>query len=156
MIGLTPKGAEFYLKRNPVLVNYMDKRGHVNTALHETESTFIRKNIIPKFPLEEMFVSKIEEKLKKQKLNAREIDAEFVTVVVDWLQQEEKKDVKNPWYSTMNGVRSDESVVTPWRVATMGRLSEMGIVNWEIERKTGSSEFSLSRPTEEAPKIIKH
>ena len=156
MVGLTPKGAGFYLKRNPVLVNYMDKRGHVDTALLETESTFIRKNIIPKFPLEEMFVSKIEEKLKKQKLNAREIDTEFVTIVVDWLQQEEKKDVKNPWYSTMNGVRSDESVVTPWRVATMGRLSEMGIVNWEIERKTGSSEFSLSRPTEEAPKIIKH
>ena len=134
----------------------MDKRGHVDTALLKTESTFIRKNIIPKFPLEEMFVSKIEEKLKKQKLNAREIDAEFVTVVISWLRQEENKDLKNPWYSTMNGVRSDESVVTPWRVATMGRLSEMGIVNWVIVRETNLSEFSLSKPVEKAPEITTH
>jgi len=35
----------------------------------------------------------------------------------------------------------------------MGRLTEMGIVNWEIERKTGSSQFSLHTPTEEPPKI---
>ena len=66
---------------------------------------------------------------------------------------EEKKDVKNTWYSTMNMVRSDDSLVTPWRVATMGRLSEMGIVDWVIVRETGVSEFSLSKPVEKTPKI---
>jgi len=152
-VGLTPKGAEFYRKRNPVLVNYMDRRGHVDVALFPSESTFIRKNIIPKFSLEEMFVSKIEKVLKGKTLDAREIDSAFVTVVIDWLQKEEEKDVKNPWYSTIKGIRSDESLITPWRVATMGRLSEMGIVNWIIERKTGSSQFSLHTPTEEPPKI---
>jgi hypothetical protein len=152
-IGLTPKGAQFYRKRNPVLVNYMDKRGQVDKALDVTESTFIRENIIPKFSLEQMFVSKIEEKLNEKTLNAKEIDKEFVTVSTDWLQREEKKDVKNTWYSTMNMVRSDDSLVTPWRVATMGRLSEMGIVDWVIVRETGVSEFSLSKPAEKAPKI---
>ena len=152
-VGLTPKGAEFYQKRNSVLVNYMDRRGHVDVALFPSESTFIRKNIIPKFSLEEMFVSKIEKELKGKTLGAKEIDSAFVTVVIDWLQKEEEKDVKNPWYSTIKGIRSDESLITPWRVATMGRLSEMGIVNWIIERKTGSSQFSLHTPTEEPPKI---
>ena len=97
-----------------------------------------------------------EKELKGKTLGAKEIDSAFVTVVIDWLQKEEEKDVKSPWYSTINGIRSDESIITPWRVATMGRLSEMSIVNWEIERKTGSSQFSLHIPTEEPPKIIKH
>jgi len=152
-VGLTPKGAEFYRKRNPVLVNYMDRRGHVDVALFPSESTFIKNDIIPKFSLEEMFVSKIEKELKGKTLGAKEIDSAFVTVVFDWLQKEGKKDVKSPWFSTINGIRSDESLITPWRVATMGRLSEMGIVNWIIERKTGSSQFSLHIPTEEPPKI---
>ena len=152
-VGLTPKGAEFYRKRNPVLVNYMDRRGHVDVALFPSESTFIKNDIIPKFSLEEMFVSKIEKELKGKTLGAKEIDSAFVTVVIDWLQKEEEKDVKSPWYSTINGIRSDESLIIPWRVATMGRLSEMGIVNWEIERKTGGSQFSLHIPTEEPPKI---
>ena len=153
MVGITPKGAEFYRKRNPVLVNYMDRRGHVDVALFPSESTFIKNDIIPKFSLEEMFVSKIEREIKGKTLGAKEIDSAFVTVVIDWLQKEEKKDVKSHWYSTINGIRSDESLITPWRVATMGRLSEMGIVNWIIERKTGSSQFSLHIPTEEPPKI---
>ena len=101
-------------------------------------------------------MTKNKKEVKRKTLGAREIDSAFVTVVIDWLQKEEKKDVKSHWYSTINGIRSDESLITPWRVATMGRLTEMGIVNWEIESKTGSSKFTLKKHREEAPKIIKH
>ena len=56
-VGLTLEGAEFYRKRNPVLKSFVDKRGDQQTALGPEESDFIRKKIISRFSLEEIFVS---------------------------------------------------------------------------------------------------
>ena len=160
-VGLTPLGVKFYRKRNPVLVSYERERGNQKTALSKEESGFLREEIIPKFSLEKMFVSKVEQELKKNKLKAREIDDKLGIVTKEWLQNIENNAQKknkteaelNPWWLSFRKIRSDETIITPWRVATMGRLSEMGVVDWVIVRETGVSEFSLSKPAEKAPEI---
>ena len=48
--------------------------------------------------------------------------------------------------------RTDSSAVTPWRVATMGRLVEMGYVKWDIEKRTSKSLFQLQTTTKEKVK----
>jgi len=177
-VGLTPEGAEFYRKRNPVLKSFVDKRGNQQTALGPEESDFIRKKIISRFSLEETFVSTIEQELVGKEMTGAELDKPALsTATTNWLQIDEgtakprpeqkelhkkiedlisieKRDKEqHPWYSNIRTVRDDETIVTPWRVATMGRLTEMGIVNWEIESKTGSSKFTLKKHREEPPKI---
>ena len=48
--------------------------------------------------------------------------------------------------------RMDSTAATPWRVATMGRLVEMGYVKWDVEKRTGKSLFQLQTTYKEKVK----
>ena len=48
--------------------------------------------------------------------------------------------------------RMDSTAATPWRVATIGRLVEMGMIKWDIEKRTSKSMFQLQTTYKEKVK----
>ena len=95
----------------------LDKESY-ESAFSDKEIDFIFHKIYSRFPLENKIVKKIIERLKIDTLTSSEIDRLF---------KDEKKDF-----------------LTEERIATMGRLSELQIVNWEIDNK-GKSIYSLNK-----------
>ena len=88
-----------------------------DSSFSDQEIRFIFHNIYPKFVLENKIIHKIINTLKQKDLKSDEIDVFF--------EEENRKDV------------------TVERVATMGRLSELQIVNWKINTDR-SSIYSLN------------
>jgi hypothetical protein len=95
----------------------LDKESY-ESAFSDKEIDFIFHKIYSRFPLENKIVKKIIESLKIDTLTSSEIDGLF---------KDEKK-----------------VFLTEQRIATMGRLSELQIVNWEIDNK-GKSIYSLNK-----------
>ena len=151
-VGLSEKGTKFFLERNPVLINYnaiATQRYHPTSALSLSEADFIKKEIIPRFPLEMMIIEKIEAELVGKKMYAGGkggIEYNIQNEFGKWKTEYDSKG-EHPYHRVLENVNyvdpEDTSGVASWRVATMGRLSEMGIVNWEIETGTGLSVYSL-------------
>jgi hypothetical protein len=88
------------------------------SAFSDREVHFIFHQIYNRFRLENKIIRKIIEWLKKESLTSSQIDQVF--------KNERRKSF------------------TVERIATMGRLSELQIVNWEIDSK-GKSKYSLNQ-----------
>jgi hypothetical protein len=141
-IGLTRLGADLVGLGNPILENY--QREHWKNALADGEIEFLFNEIIPKFPLEHKLVNKtvnmlnvVQEKSSDNYLIPKNLNTEFDTIIREWLQ----KNNDNSYFNTITKIRSDAAMITPWRVATMGRLGEMKIADWKLEKGTGKSRF---------------
>ena len=148
-VSLTKIGKEFFLIDNPV-VGGEYKVG----SLTKEESDFIMKKLIPQRELEKRFVDAAITVVKRfHKGTALDKppneDYEKITHVIDdririvaiKYLKENPKDLEK---YNLNHLESDsESIrhkISQWRLATMGRLSEMGIVRWTINEK-GFSEY---------------
>jgi len=141
-VSLTEKGQKFSLMHNPIISgNYKEN------ALTNEESEFILNELIPDLELEKLFVDtalKVVKNPSKEMKITDNLDEEF-------LKTFKKFKAKNPKIVEqyeINNLKTLEDEVTKkrivgWRVATMGRISEMRIVNWEIS-KSGESEYSLN------------
>ena len=154
-VGLTKLGVQFYTQRSNFLIYY--KRPFDKTSLADGEVAFIMDKIIPRFPLEQRFIENIIERLKKIRgdtekkyLDAMEADAEFESEFLEWIN--EKKNKTSKWMDNFKNARMDSTAATPWRVATMGRLVEMGYVKWDVEKRTGKSLFQLQTTYKERVK----
>ena len=141
-VGLTRLGADLVGLGNPILENY--QREHWKNALADGEIDLILNEIIPRFPLEHSLVNKavamldgVKEKSPDNYLTTKEIDMQFETSIIEWLRKNEG----NSYFKFITEIRSDPAKLTPWRVATMGRLGEMRIVDWKLEKGTGKSRF---------------
>jgi len=88
------------------------------TPFSDRETQFIFHKIYNRFRLEKKIVEKIIEWLKKETLTSQQIDQLFRDVRPEFITEE--------------------------RIATMGRLSELQIVDWEIDSE-GKSKYSLNR-----------
>ena len=88
------------------------------TAFSDKEVYFIFHKIYSRFKLEAKIVNHIIELLKKKSLTSSQIDELFRRDLTEFIPEQ--------------------------RIATMGRLSELQIVNWEIDRE-GKSQYSLNR-----------
>ena len=160
-VGLSEKGAKFLQEENPVLVNYnaiATQRYHPTNALSMSEANFIKKEIIPRFPLEDMIIKKIESELTRDGISAKGkggIEYHIQNEFKKW-KMEYDSEGDHPYHRVLEKTNyvdpNDTSDVAPWRVATMGRLSEMGMVNWEIESGTGISRYSLKTRKETGEK----
>ena len=139
---LTEKGREFFLMHNPVISgNYKEH------AITKEESEFIRNELLPSLELENMFVETALKTVKKPSKKAK------ITAVLDeeFLKTYKKFKANNPKKIRefeLNNLKTLEDEFTKkrivgWRVATMGRISEIRLVNWEIN-KSGESEYSLN------------
>ena len=93
------------------------------------------KNIMKKFTLEKQIIDNIITSIKKDgKVKAKVLDDVVESSVIEWREdnQEDAKDQK-----------IDEKNKEIYRIAIMGRLAEIGIVNWEIEE--GISWYSINK-----------
>ena len=154
-VGMTKLGAQFYTQRSNFLIYY--NRPFDNPSLADGEVAFIMDKIIPRFPLEQRFIKNIIERLKKIRgnpekkyLDAMEADAEFEKGFLEWIK--DKKNKTGKWIDNFKNARMDSTAVTPWRVATMGRLVEMKYVKWDIEKRTSKSLFQLQTTYKEKVK----
>ncbi len=151
-VSLTKLGKEFFLIDNPVMEGEYEKG-----PLTKQESNFILKKLIPQRELEQEFVKTALSVVKRfQKGTAQpkvfKNDFEKVTYA---LNDEIRKTVikylkENPKAQEMYNLNhldpkmeASERKITQWRLATMGRLAELKVVNWRINEK-GDSEYSLN------------
>lgn len=123
-VSLTDLGRDFALLENPVLDN-----DQANKIFNEDEILFIKQKLIPRFKLEQIIIDKILHKLESTPLRTEGIDEIFQSEINNYFDNE------------------DESAklldsANAYRVATMGRLTELGLVDWAIVDK-GKSVYSL-------------
>ena len=112
--------------------------GLIETKIFSKEETkFIRNTIIPKFTLEKQIIDDIVTKIKKDKdgkVKAEVLDDVIEDSVIEW--RKNNQDIADEQ-------KIDEKNKDVYRIATMGRLAEIGIVNWEIEE--GISWYSINK-----------
>ncbi len=141
-VTMTEKGKRFYLIYNPIINgNYKEN------AITKEESEFILNDLIPDLELEKQFIDTALDTIKKHKGDSK------ITDILDeeFFKTFKKFKAKNPKIIAkydLNNIQSLADDVTKkkivgWRVATMGRLSELRIVHWEIN-SSGESEYSLN------------
>ena len=151
-VSLTELGKEFFLMDNPVIEGEY-KKG----PLTKLESNFILKKLIPQRELEEKFIETAVSIVKRFQKGATQPktlkkDYEKITHTLDTkIKDVIKEYLKNnsnvrELYSLNHLESNSETVqrkITQWRLATMGRLAELKVVDWRINDK-GDSEYSLN------------
>jgi hypothetical protein len=124
LIGVLQKNETSYVslselgKEFALLKNPILDKDLFEAAFSDKEVSFIFHKIYSRFKLEAKIVNNIIEWLKKKSLTSSQIDELFRSELTEFVPEQ--------------------------RIATMGRLSELQIVNWEIDRE-GKSQYSLNR-----------
>ena len=155
-ISMTDLGKEFYLLDNPVL------NGDYTHAFSDDEVECIKNKIIPQRELEHRLVNVALERIGNfdderdeigstpnielsyaDKLNI-EFEKEFRDFVKSYNDNSIHKEKLEKEYIKKGVESNEETPITACRVATMGRLSELGLVNWIIE-KDASSRYSIKK-----------
>jgi len=111
-----PSPGNFFFKTN-------DEGSVESKAFYDEEKNFIMEKIIAKFPLENKIVNDIVSAMSaEQELDHRKID-NIISKLTD----------------------VDKDKIKIYRMATMGRLAEIGTVNWEIRKgNSGNAESFYS------------
>lgn len=124
-VSLTDLGRDFALLENPILDN-----DESNRVFYDEEINFIKQKLIPRFKLEKIIIDKILTKLKEKPLKSEDVEAIFVNEI-------------SMYFDESQNVKLLDSVSSS-RVATMGRLSELDLVDWTID-KNGKSVYSMPK-----------
>ncbi len=141
-VSMTEKGRKFSLMHNPVISgNYKEN------AITKEESEFILNELIPDLELEKTLIDTALTTIKNHKGKEKitdVLDEEFLKTFKKFKDKNSKKatDYNLNNLSTLADDITKKRIVG-WRVATMGRISELRIVNWEIN-SSGESEYTLS------------
>lgn len=141
-VTLTEKGRKFSLMPNPAIRG--DFRDY---AITKEESEFILSDLLPSLDLEKEFIDTAVRTIKKPNKKSRitdVLDEEFLKTIKKYKAKNPKKtkDFDLNILSTLSDDATKRRIVG-WRVATMGRMSELRMVNWEINEK-GESQYSLN------------
>ena len=103
------------------------------------EIDFIEKKIIPRFKLEKIIVEDVLASMKnKKEVDAEHLDKVIKNTIKKWIGKNKTKAIDEKimtWNLLEEDVVFDEKKVASYRIATMGRLAEIGKVNWEIRPK---------------------
>ena len=148
-ITLSEHGFEFSNYDNPIIdgIEIIDNDSGVikfnenadgvveKKIFSEEETKFIMNKIIPKFTLEKEIIDDIVDKIK----NDGEVDTKVLDKVI-------KNSVKE-WKKKNNKIADEEKIDIKnkenYRIATMGRLAEIGVVDWKIVG--GKSVYSINK-----------
>jgi hypothetical protein len=144
-VSLSDLGLKFAKLDNPIL----DNPAHWNDNIEylEYSDTFsnqevrlIYEGIISKFKVEYKIIKELIEELKQKAMTSDDIQEIFTKY---------KKSILEYYPINMKNLTKEEFIdkeknrIIQARVATMGRLSELKIVNWEIKER-GISHYSLN------------
>jgi len=123
-VSLTKLGKEFALEKNPIIENK-----EISKIFSDEEVKLIYKKIISQFNVEKQIVEDIISELKQRTMTSNDIQKifegykklifEYYPIDTEKLKKDEVEKKK-------------EEKITQTRVATMGRLSELKIVEWKI------------------------
>ena len=144
-VSLTDLGKKFFLLDSPIMKGEYEKG-----PLSKQEADFILKHLIPKRKLEQKFIDAAISVIKQFQKTAQTkgvkithtLDGEIKQAAIDYVKKNPKSQEKYN-INLESGNESIERKITQWRLATMGRLAELKVVNWSINEK-GDSEYSLS------------
>ena len=151
-ISLTDLGKEFFLMDNPIV-----EGDYAKGSLTKQEADFILKKIIPQRELEQMFVEGVVSVVKKFQKGStiprtlkkdyekitHALDAEIKEIAIKYIKKNPKSQERYNLNHLEAKNETSERKVSQWRLATMGRLAELKIVDWQINEK-GDSEYSLN------------
>ena len=146
---MTETGRNFCRLKNPVLDEDLSK------AFSPEESEFIMKKIIPQRELENIFVESALVRIResKERLDADSLDIMFLEECKRFagkntpFSEQFKKIVLD--HSDPRRDPKKQTRLMAIRVATMGRLAEIGEVKWTIGEK-GKSYFTAAVPQTES------
>ena len=136
-VTLTDAGRRFSMLYNPVVSGEYSG----GKALGDEEATFILDKLLPRLPLEHAFAGaavRASERAGPEGATTPELDKIF-------LKEARAFAKKNPNTGGRLGLdrldkEATDARIVGWRVATMGRLAELGAVEWSV-KKDGSSVF---------------
>ncbi len=135
-ITLSKNGMKFLKLPNPIIDNQ-----DLSHSINNDEKEFILENVIPKFDLEKRIIDAILNSVnKKVDLDVKEIDDLIDTVKTTWCANKSNTSAIDSYKI----LRVDLDYWKNVRISIMGRLSEIGAVNWIIE--SGASKYQSHKP----------
>tara|TARA_Y100001936_G_C16077699_1_gene675222 strand:+ start:338 stop:1894 length:1557 start_codon:yes stop_codon:yes gene_type:complete len=155
-VTLTENGKEFCLHENPII------NGEYTSALSSKESHFLVTKVLPERGLEYRLMQTAiitvdaHSKNKTAASITDELDIAFLNTIKKYLKSENedeyiRADVNDLVIGKTEAIKMEnvqlkaedkkekQTPVQAYRVATMGRLSELGVLIWTIEKDTSSS-----------------
>ena len=98
------------------------------------ERKFIMNEIIPKFKLEKIIIENILQKIKNEhEVNTETLDEIIKNTIIKWKTKNEEL--------ALDEKIDEKKVKDNYRIATMGRLAEIGEVEWNVDE--GKSIYSI-------------
>jgi hypothetical protein len=154
-ITMTELGKEFYKLPNPVL------NGDYSHAFSDDEVKFITEKLIPQRELEDRLCKKAleivstfgEDETNNSEILNNAFKEEFEEFVKSFEGSSHHKERLEKEFieagisvRTTDGKKEKETPIEACRVATMGRLSELGLIKWKIGPNTSSEYTILEKP----------
>jgi len=143
-VSLSDLGRKFAKLDNPILDNPAHWNDRIDLEYSDTfsnqEVQLIYEEIISKFKVEYEIIKELIKELKQKSMTSDDIQKIFVKY---------KKTILEYYPINIQNITKEESIdkeknrIIQTRVATMGRLSELKIVNWEIKER-GISHYNLN------------
>ena len=151
-ISLTELGKEFFLMDNPIVKGDYDKG-----PFTEPEANFILEKLIPQRELEQKFVKgaiSVVKMFQKDttipKISKKDcekitcaLDDKIKEIAIEYIKKNPGSQDKYNLNHLESKNEASERKISQWRLATMGRLAELKVVDWQINEK-GDSEYSLN------------
>ena len=149
LITLTDLGKKFYLLDNPII------NGTNFPAFLNEEREFLVTKIIPNRPLETKLIKTATEIITYEDALSSEItdtlDTEFENTLKNFVKKSNDKkftdkiqsDIIDKTDELRQNNEGKQTPVEACRIATMGRLTELGVVSWDIN-KEGKSEYEIA------------
>lgn len=137
VVTLTDAGRRLCMLRNPVVSGDYGGGG----ALGAEEASLILDELLPRLPLEHAFVGAAVEAAERAGpagVTTHELDRAFLREARAFAKKDPKAGGRLG-LERLDKKMTDARIVA-WRVATMGRLAELGAVEWRVG-KDGSSVF---------------
>ena len=149
LITLTDLGKKFYLLDNPII------NGTNFPAFSNEEREFLVTKIIPNRPLETKLIKTATEIITYEDALSSDItetlDKEFENTLKNFVKRSNdtkftdkiKRDIIDKTDELRQNNEGKQTPVEACRIATMGRLTELGVVSWDIN-KEGKSEYEIA------------
>ena len=149
LITLTDLGKKFYLLDNPII------NGTNFPAFSNEEREFLVTKIIPNRPLETKLIKTATEIITYEDALSSDItdtlDMEFENTLKKFVAKSNDKkftdkiqrDIIDKTGQIKQNNEGKQTPVEACRIATMGRLTELGVVSWDIN-KEGKSEYEIA------------
>ena len=147
-ITLSEHGLEFSSYDNPIIndITIIDSdngeirfpenvEGIIEKKIFSNEERkFIMNKIIPKFKLEKIIIENILQKIKNEhEVNTETLDEIIKNTIIKWKTKNEEL--------ALDEKIDEKKVKDNYRIATMGRLAEIGEVEWNVDE--GKSIYSI-------------